>query len=91
MWNTADAFHLGTLATAGSLQNIGNKYYLAIDTEIINTNTESMYNGVPTGIYSVIRLNVSQTLANATTCLYCACYDSFIEMDFTTGLTRTVL
>jgi hypothetical protein len=88
--DTADAFHLGTIDAAGSLQAAGNKYYLAIDTEIINTNKESMYNGVVNDTNSVIRLNVSQTLTNATACLYWACYDSFIEVDFTTGLTRTI-
>ena len=88
--DTADAYHLGPISAVGSLQNSGNKYYLAIDTEIINTNKESLYNGIPTGINSVIRLNVAAALAVATTCQFWACYDSLIEMDFTTGLTRTI-
>jgi hypothetical protein len=88
--DTADTLHLGTVSDATALKNVGNKYYLAIDTELINTNKESMYNGIPIGMNSVLRLNVASTLSVATTCQYWACYDSFIEIDFTTGLTRTI-
>jgi hypothetical protein len=88
--DAADAYHLAPVSTPGALQGIGNKYYLAIDTEIINTNKESLYNGIPTGINSVLRLNISSALYATTTCQFWACYDSLIEMDFTTGLTRTI-
>lgn len=70
----------------------GNKFYLAIDTEIINTNKNSLYNGVPTGVNSNIRLNIASPIASATpmTCYYWCCYDVLLEMDFMTGITRSI-
>jgi hypothetical protein len=89
--DTADAnSYFGTMTTAANLSYLGNKFYLAIDTELINTNKESLYNGIPTGINSVLRLNISTLLTSAVTVQFWGCYDSLIEFDFTTGLTRTI-
>ena len=72
---------------------VGNKCYLAIDTEIINTNKNSLYNGVSTGVNSNIRLNIhSDGIAadKPITCFYWCCYDVLLEMDFMTGITRSI-
>ena len=84
--DTADALYLGPSTSL----SVGNKFYLAIDTELINTNKESLYNGIPTGINSTIRVNINTVLASATTNLYWACFDTLLEFDFTTGLTRAI-
>ena len=68
----------------------GNKFYLAIDTEVINTNKSSLYNGIQTGVNSNIRLNISESLSTGYTCFYWCCYDVLLEMDFATGTTRAV-
>ena len=68
----------------------GNKFYLAIDTEIINTNKNTLYNGIPTGVNSNIRVNIADPLSEAYICYYWACYDILLEMDFTTGITRSI-
>ena len=68
----------------------GNKFYLAIDTEIINTNKASLYNGIQTGVNSNIRVNIADPLTNGYTCFYWCCYDVLLEMDFTTGISRAI-
>ena len=68
----------------------GNKFYLAIDTEIINTNKSSLYNGIQTGVNSNIRVNVGTALDNAYICFYWCCYDVLLEFDFMTGITRSI-
>lgn len=68
----------------------GNKCYLAIDTEIINTNKASLYNGIQTGVNSNIRLNIANELTTNVNCLYWCCYDVLLEMDFTTGISRAI-
>ena len=75
---------------AGAVLVGGNKFYLSIDTETINTNKNSLYNGITTGVNSTIRLNVASALSNATTCMYWCCYDVLLEFDFTTGITRSI-
>jgi hypothetical protein len=88
--DTADSYYLAPIRTPASLLQYGNKFYLAIDTELINTNKNSLYNGIPTGLNSVLRLNIATALTYATTCQFWACYDSLIEFDFVNGLTRTI-
>ena len=73
-----------------SLDGGGNKFYLAIDTEIINTNKNSLYNGISTGVNSTIRVNIANELTTEYTCFYWCCYDILLEMDFTTGITRSI-
>ena len=78
------------LATVASKDGGGNKFYLSIDTEIINTNKASLYNGIQTGVNSNIRLNISKTLSNALTCYYWCCSDVLLEFDLTIGVTRAI-
>jgi len=87
---TADSLHNVPWTTLAKVQYYGNKYYLAIDTEIINTNKNSLYNGITTGVNSNIRLNIKDQLTAALTCYYWCCYDVLLEFDFTTGITRSI-
>ncbi len=87
---TANNWYLAPNTTKATLDNYGNKFYLAIDTEIINTNKDSLYNGIQTGVNSNLRLNIADTLTSAMTCYYWACYDVLIEFDFTLGVSRAI-
>lgn len=87
---TGNNWYLVPSTVKADLDVYGNKFYLSIDTEIINTNKESLYNGIQTGVNSNIRLNIADALTSAVTCLYWCCYDVLIEMDFTTGISRAI-
>jgi hypothetical protein len=69
---------------------VANQFYLAVDTEIINTNKASLYNGIQTGVNSNIRLNIANDLTATMTCYYWCCYDALLEFDFMTGITRAI-
>jgi hypothetical protein len=73
-----------------SLDFYGNKFYLSIDTEIINTNKNSLYNGIQTGVNSNIRLNIAEPLTSSMTCYYWCAYDVLLEFDFLTGISRAI-
>lgn len=88
--NKANNYYLGPITTKSDLDKFGNKFYLAIDTEIINTNKNSLYNGIQTGVNSNIRVNIADTLDQAMTCYYWCAYDALLEFDFTTGITRAI-
>lgn len=88
--NVANNWYLETVTSKNDLDNFGNKFYLSIDTEIINTNKSSLYNGVATGVNSTIRVNIDEPLTSDTTCHYWCCYDVLMEMDFLTGITRAI-
>jgi len=87
---TANTLYAGPITSKANLQFTGNKFYLAIDTEIVNTNKNSLYNGIQTGVNSNIRLNINEALTAAMTCYYWCCYDALLEFDFTTGITRAI-
>ena len=90
---TPDSLHSGYITTVTQLVAtlpLANQYYLAIDTEIVNTNKNSLYNGIQTGVNSNIRLNIGSALTGATTCFYWCCYDALLEFDFVTGITRAI-
>jgi hypothetical protein len=88
--NVANNYYLGVMTSKTALDNYGNKFYLAIDTEIINTNKNSLYNGIQTGVNSNIRINIADALTSAMTCYYWCCYDVLLEFDFLTGITRAI-
>jgi hypothetical protein len=88
--NVANNYYLVAMTSKTALDNYGNKFYLAIDTEIINTNKASLYNGIQTGVNSNIRLNIADALGSAMTCYYWCCYDVLLEFDFMTGTTRAI-
>ena len=83
-------YYLAPNSNKQELDTYGNKFYLAIDTEIINTNKNSLYNGISTGVNSNIRLNISDMLTADLICYYWCCYDVLLEMDFMTGITRSI-
>jgi hypothetical protein len=88
--NTGNSLYNSTITNKANLQYVGNKFYLAIDTEIINTNKNSLYNGIQTGVNSNIRLNIADALSQAITVYYWCSYDALLEFDFTTGITRAI-
>jgi len=88
--NVANSLYITPVSIKGDLDNYGNKFYLSIDTEIINTNKASLYNGIQTGVNSNIRLNISEQLTANMTCYYWCCYDVLIEFDFLTGISRAI-
>lgn len=88
--NVANNWYLAPITLKTGLDNLGNKFYLSIDTEIINTNKNSLYNGIQTGVNSNIRLNIAENLTAAMTCYYWCCYDVLIEFDFMTGISRAI-
>ena len=88
--NKANNWYFTPNKTKSDLDKFGNKFYLAIDTEIINTNKNSLYNGIQTGVNSNIRLNIADSLDQSMTCYYWCAYDALLEFDFTTGITRAI-
>lgn len=87
---SANSLYVTPVVSKTDLDNYGNKFYLAIDTEIINTNKDSLYNGIQTGVNSTIRLNIAESLTHPMTCYYWCCYDVLLEMDFLSGITRAI-
>jgi hypothetical protein len=86
----ANSLYAVTIKDPTVLSTNGNKFYLAIDTEIINTNKDSLYNGIQTGVNSTIRLNIANSLTASMVCYYWCCYDVLLEMDFLSGITRAI-
>lgn len=72
--------------------SLANKFYVAIDTEILNYDSESLYSGVQMGVNSNFRLNIASPTATgqSITPYYWLCYDSIIEMDLINGITSTI-
>ena len=68
--------------TPADLYTGSNKFYLAIDTEIINYNSDSLYSGISMGTNSNFRLNIGDTAtASTATLMSWFCYDAIIEFD----------
>jgi len=88
--NTANDWYFSPVVAKTLLDNLGNKFYMSIDTEIINTNKNSLYNGIQTGVNSNIRLNIADPLSTAMTCYYWCAYDVLLEFDFLTGISRAI-
>ncbi len=81
---TPNAFYLPTATTiSGTTQSYGNKFYLAIDTELLNFDSESLYSGISMGTNSI-------ALPRQATQYFWMCYDAFIEFDLTNGITTVV-
>ena len=87
---TSNGLYASTITGKATLQTLGNKFYLSIDTEIINTNKDSLYNGIQTGVNSNIRLNIAESFTAGVICYYWCCYDVLLEMDFVSGITRAI-
>lgn len=70
-----------------------NKWYQCIDFETINSNKESLYNGVSTnGTTCTLRLNVGSPLANVTHNIhYFSCQDAMITIDLATNIINVII
>lgn len=80
-----------TNAVPANITIASNKFYLAIDTEIINYFSESLYSGIPMGVNSSWRINISETTADTTVVLYAwLVYDAIIEMDLVNGINSVI-
>jgi hypothetical protein len=68
-----------------------NKFYLAIDTEIINYDSDSLYSGVAMGVNSNFRVNIGGDATGKTATLYSwFCYDAILEFDLVNGITSVI-
>ena len=81
-------------STTTTLINISlsaNKFYLAIDTELVNYDSDSLYSGISMGVNSNFRLNIGDT-ATAKTCtpMMWFCYDAIIEFDLLNGINSVI-
>lgn len=80
-------------ATAGNVNVQANKWYQCLDLETINSNKDSLYNGIMTnGTTSTIRLNQGSTaLANTSHAIYYwSCHDVLVVMDMVGGITSII-
>jgi hypothetical protein len=69
-----------------------NKWYQALDLEIINGMKETLYNGISTkGSTNTLRLNVSRQLANASHAVhFYSHFDTILEFDYTNGVINVI-
>ncbi len=80
-----------TTATPANILVASNKFYLAIDTELINYDSDSLYSGIPMGVNSNWRINISETTAATTVVLYSwMVYDAVIQMDLINGINDVI-
>lgn len=70
-----------------------NKWFQCLDLETINSNKESLYNGISTnGTTSTLRLNISANLANVVHNIhYWSSQDVMVVMDLVSGITSVVV
>lgn len=70
-----------------------NKWFQCLDLETINSNKESLYNGISTsGTSSQLRLNIAVPLANAVHNVHMwSCHDAMIVLDGNSGITSVVV
>jgi hypothetical protein len=67
-----------------SSSNAANKWYQALDLEIINSLKETLYTGISTkGSTNTLRLNIGRTLAAQTHAVnFYSCFDVILEFDY---------
>lgn len=91
--NSTGNKYLAAATTVNSTILTGaNKFYIAIDTELVNYNTENLYNGMAMGVNSNFRLNVADDGGGAITLTpyFWLNYDAIIEFDLTNGITSVI-
>ena len=72
-------------------QTAANKFYLAIDTELVNYDSDSLYSGIAMGVNSNFRLNIGDTAtAKLCTLMSWFCYDAIIEFDLVNQITSVI-
>lgn len=74
------------------LSNNHNKWYQALDLEIINSNKENLYNGISTkGSTNTLRLNVGRQLANQSHSIqFYSHFDTILEFDYVNGVINVI-
>ncbi len=87
---TANDNYLVTATTIANVPNYSNKFYLAIDTELINYDSDSLYSGISMGVNSNFRLNIGTALPRNCVQYYWTVYDAVIEMDLINGITNII-
>lgn len=83
-------YYLVSATTIANVPNYANKFYLAIDVELLNYDTDSLYSGIPMGVNSNFRLNIETALPRNCTQYYWMVYDAVIEMDLINGITNVI-
>lgn len=87
---TANDNYLVSTTNIANVPYYSNKFYLAIDTELVNYDSDSLYSGIPMGVNSNFRLNIGTALPRACTQYYWMVYDAVIEMDLVNGITNII-
>jgi hypothetical protein len=69
----------------------GNKFYMAIDTELVNYDSDSLYSGIPMGVNSNFRINIGD-VTTTKQCIpyYWMCYDAVMEFDLLNGIVNII-
>jgi hypothetical protein len=78
-------------ADYGQIITASNKFYMAIDTELINFDSDSLYSGIPMGVNSNFRVNIGGlTTTSVCTPMFWFCYDSIIEFDLINSINSVI-
>ena len=82
---------VNTLDKCRTIRN-ANKWYQALDLEIINNLKESLYTGISTkGSTNTLRLNIKTDLAAATHNVhFFSCFDIIIEFDYANQIVNVI-
>ena len=82
---------MNTLDKCRLLRN-ANKWYQALDLEIINSLKETLYTGISTkGSTNTLRLNVSRALAAQSHAVhFYSCFDVILEFDYANEMINVV-
>lgn len=86
----ANNFYTASVQTVTDGENVGNKFYLIIDLETINYDSDSLYSGLALGVNSNFRLNCMSAIPSTANCYFWICYDAVIEMDLINGITSVI-
>jgi len=86
-----------TTATVGNIRVAANKFYIAIDCETVNYDSQSLYSGIPMGVNSNFRINIGDTYQYTSPAVMVNCtpyywmhYDSIIEYDLLNGIVSVI-
>ena len=77
----------------GDIDNLNsNKWYQALDLEVINSLKETLYTGISTkGSTNTLRLNIGQALAAQTHAVhFFSCFDIIIEFDYANQIVNVI-
>ena len=74
------------------VDSTANKWYQALDLEIINSLKETLYTGISTkGSTNTLRLNIAQPLAAVTHAInFFSCFDVILEFDYANQMINVI-